>query len=507
MKKNATPTLQGRWWLKELPEGLKSAKPFAQALDALETADGKATEGDLKAIAAATKALDAVEDRLSPLRKEVEQQLKAAGKSPAAEPLQNTLAALTQTTRLLSGTREGLLKRSKAAPAGAADKSEAQDDAEITGLADPVAYQAQLKSGLMRLKRGPMQFAAGLAKTAEEHRFLVHPRQSGRALAKLIQKESAATRVTWGQAFADPDKPTEIVLAVESKVLSGLRKQLALVLKLNKPLPYTTVRIQLDGKEVDDEAQEFADGPDQETPGAATQAPTAPPKAPPAEGLALRQEMQALGPALKALIAQKPAAADTISKSIGQFDAAVKAAQWDLARNILAALRKATGASPVPVAGGVAKTAEPAASPAATPPTRSATGAVNYAKARLAWVAARQKVHGELQKLRTEIRNTFADEEEPTFPDLEKRLKGLDAILETLNESLADTLDAALNAGQDEALRSEHHRHAQAQIGEFLAYVDSDPLLSAIDANPFVPVTVHTLLHSTLKALSQALRT
>lgn len=505
MKKNATPTLQGRWWLKELPEGLKSAKPFAQALDALEAADGKAEAGDLKAATMATKAVDAVEARLATLRKEVEQQFKAAGKSPAAEPLQNTLAALTQATRLLSGARDGLIKRGKAASAGAANKADAQDEDEITGLADPAAYQAQLKAGLMRLKRGPMQFAAGLAKTPEEHRFLVHPRQSGRALAKLIQKDSSATRVTWGQAFADPDKPTEIVLAVESKVLSGLRKQLALVLKLNKPLPYSTVRIQLDGKEVDDEAQEFADGQGPEAPDAPVQAATTSPQAPPADALALRQEMQALGPSLKALIAQKPAAADTISKSIGQFDAAVKGAQWDLARSILAALRKATGTGPAPVAGSTAKTAAPA--PTSPQQARSATGAVNYAKARLAWLAARQKVHGELQKLRTEIRNTFANEDEPTFPDLENRLNGLDAILDTLDESLADTLDAALNAGQDEVRRSEHHRHAQAQITEFLAYVDSDPLLSAIDANPFVPVTVHTLLHSTLKALSQALRT
>ena len=55
--------------------------------------------------------------------------------------------------------------------------------------------------------------------------------------------------------------------------------------------------------------------------------------------------------------------------------------------------------------------------------------------------------------------------------------------------------------------RSGHHRQAQSQIAEFLAYVDADPLLSAIDANPCVPVTVHALLQSTLKALSQALRT
>ena len=182
MKKNATPTLQGRWWLKELPEGLKAAKPFAHALDALEAADGKAEAGDAKGLAVATKALEAVEDRMAPLRKEVEQQFKTAGKSPAAEPLQNTLAALTAAARLLSGTRESLLKRGKALPTVAAGKPDADDEEEITGLADPVAYQAQLKAGLIRLKRGPMQFAAGLAKTAADHRFLVHPRQTGRAL-------------------------------------------------------------------------------------------------------------------------------------------------------------------------------------------------------------------------------------------------------------------------------------------------------------------------------------
>ena len=81
-------------------------------------------------------------------------------------------------------------------------------------------------------------------------------------------------------------------------------------------------------------------------------------------------------------------------------------------------------------------------------------------------------------------------------------LTGEPAYLDAMSRMvLADTLDAALNAGQDEVRRSEHHRQAQAQIADFLAYVDADPLLSAIDANPFVPVTVHALLQSTLKAL------
>lgn len=479
MKKNANPTLAAKWWTQELPDGLKTAKPFTQALDALEALGKKAdAAGDAPALEAALKGLDAVDDRLSALRTEVEKAVKAAGKTPAAEPLQHTLDALTKAAKLLQAQRtQWQAKHKAAAIKSKASETDEEDAPEVTGLSDPAAYQLMLKSGLMRVRRGPVNFAVGLGKDASEHRLLVHPRQTGKSLGSIISKDSEATRITWGRAFADPDKPNTLVLAVESRLLSGLKRQVELLLKLNKPVPYTTVRLQQDGKDV-------ADDEDDDAPVEPTSADASP----------LSDQLKAMAPALKALVARKPDAAAGISKTVAQIDALLKAGKNAEAKQLLDALAKAVGTAPT-------------TTPPAPPVTRSSpTGAVNYAKARLAWLAARQKAQAELHLLREDILDTYEDDEENTFPDLADRIGQLDQILVTLNESLADTLDAALNAPVDDK-RHALHRQAQQQIEQFLAYVEQDPLLANIDNNPFVPVTVRATLHTTLRALAQTLKT
>lgn len=474
MKKNANPTLIAKWWIQELPDGLKTAKPFTQALDALETLGKKAeTAGDAPALDAAIKGLDAAEDRLAALKQEVEKALKTAGKTPAAEPLQFTLDALAKAVKLLQARQaQWQAKRKAATSQNKASETEEEDAPELTGLSDPAAYQLMLKSGLMRVRRGPVNFAVGLGKDVNEHRLLVHPRQTGKSLGSIISKDSDATRITWGRAFADPDKPGTLVLAVESRLLSGLKRQVELLLKLNKPVPYTTVRLQQDGKDVADDEEADAPG-EPATPSASL----------------LTEQLKAMGPALKALIARKPDAAAGISKTVAQLDTLLKAGKTTEAKQLLDALAKAAGA------------------PTAPPVTRSSpTGAVNYAKARLAWLAARQKAQSELHLLREDILDTYEDDEDNTFPDLTDRIGHLDKILVTLDESLADTLDAALNATVDDK-RHALHRQAQQQIEQFLAYVEQDPLLANIDSNPFVPVTVRATLHTTLRALAQTLKT
>jgi hypothetical protein len=157
--------------------------------------------------------------------------------------------------------------------------------------------------------------------------------------------------------------------------------------------------------------------------------------------------------------------------------------------------------------------------------TRSRTGVVNHAKARLAWLAARKKAQGEILQLQQAIRAAFEpgaedddddegddgdapelDDDLPDeFPDLEERLQHLDTILVRLDESLADTLDDAMNASdldQREAL----NRQAQAQIADFLGYVESEPLLLNLDQNPFLPVTVQATLQATLRTLAATLK-
>lgn len=126
--------------------------------------------------------------------------------------------------------------------------------------------------------------------------------------------------------------------------------------------------------------------------------------------------------------------------------------------------------------------------------TRSRTGAVNYAKARLAWLAARKKAQGEIERLRQAIRSAFAP-----------GATSDDAADDELSSDDAEALDDALNAAEDDR-RLALNRQAQAQIADFLGDVESEPLLLNLDDNPFLPVTVQATLQATLRTLAATLK-
>lgn len=90
--------------------------------------------------------------------------------------------------------------------------------------------------------------------------------------------------------------------------------------------------------------------------------------------------------------------------------------------------------------------------PAAPAPTRSA---VTYAKSRLGWLATRQKIWGEIEKLRGGLIAAF---------------QGFD-------------IDAELHS----------------EYTQFVA-----PVIAALDTNPVVPLAIRQTLTTTLTALAQA---
>ena len=127
---------------------------------------------------------------------------------------------------------------------------------------------------------------------------------------------------------------------------------------------------------------------------------------------------------------------------------------------------------------------------------------VTYAKSRLAWLAARQKIQGEIEKLRGSLIAAFAG-----F-DIEAELHAeytqfVAPVLEALDESLADKLDEATNA-TNPATRAKLVEEAKAIIQRYQAYLVGEPVIIALDTNPIAPLAIQTTLTTTLTALAKA---
>ena len=127
---------------------------------------------------------------------------------------------------------------------------------------------------------------------------------------------------------------------------------------------------------------------------------------------------------------------------------------------------------------------------------------VTYAKSRLAWLATRQKVQSEMEKLRGGLIAAFEG-----F-DIEAELHAeytefVAPVLATLDESLADKLDEATNA-TNPAGRAKLVEEAKTIIQRYQNYLAGEPVIVALDTNPVVPLTIRETLTTTLTALAQA---
>jgi hypothetical protein len=130
--------------------------------------------------------------------------------------------------------------------------------------------------------------------------------------------------------------------------------------------------------------------------------------------------------------------------------------------------------------------------------------AVAYAKSRLAWLAARAEVERGIAALRQELARTFA--KDGFAAELDKAYaSAVSPILGTLDETLADQLDAALNATEP-GERQKRVGEAQATIARYRAFVAEEAFLAGLDDNPLVPLAITKTLTSTLDGLAAAVR-
>ena len=133
------------------------------------------------------------------------------------------------------------------------------------------------------------------------------------------------------------------------------------------------------------------------------------------------------------------------------------------------------------------------------------TGAVAYAKSRLAWLAVRKQMQGDVNKLRDTLTEKYQGT--PILNQIQASYDDrVSKKLDVLDESLADLLDDASNTADPE-VRATKVQAARDKIAEYQGYVASESkLFDDLDSNPFVPLAIKATLTKTLSTLSAAVR-
>jgi hypothetical protein len=187
---------------------------------------------------------------------------------------------------------------------------------------------------------------------------------------------------------------------------------------------------------------------------------------------------------------------------VSEAGALARQRQWAQADSTL---RRAEAllAGAVPAAPAAPAASAASAGPAPSPgPATSPGRFVHQVKVRLGWQMARKKLAADLQALETSILAHYR--KQPEYADLATRVRRFDAVLGTLDDQLAEKLDEALNAA-DPQQRSALHEQARAILAGYAKYVREEPLIVALDDNPFVPLSTHKTLLKTLQVLDNSL--
>jgi hypothetical protein len=364
---------------------------------------------------------------------------------------------------------------------------------------ETIMAAAKMKPLLALSKREPVQAALGLTSDGDGVVILDKKLKPKKLLAMLkaeagknkIQLQPSTLR--FGKAEVDTDyDPGMVRFFVNKEAPGNMRAKMVVVFK---QIAYSKVEFNVDPS-FDEEPEEELEGEGAAAATAATTAPGAAPASAPTAPTAPPLDIKALTGALAQLMQAIPAVSagdanvqkplvDIATKAQGFL----KAADLAQASAAIAELRTALG-----TARDQAKLNAQAA---------GGGGAVTYAKSRLAWLAARKKVESDIEALRVSILDAFKGD--AIVPQLESSYKTKVApVLATLDESLADALDAATNEA-DAAKRTKLVADAKAIIQKYAQYLTSEPLIKDLDENPFRPLAIRATVGGTISTLSKAI--
>jgi hypothetical protein len=377
--------------------------------------------------------------------------------------------------------------------------------------ADEIMSPAEMKPLLAKSKQEPVSCVIGLTKNKDGVVLLDKKMKPKQLLAELKKKaakiklELDAPSLRFGRAHVDTEQDSGLVQFVVNKDAGGaMRPKL---LEHLKKAGFGKLEIAVDaGFEAEPADNPEADAPAEPAPPATAQpAPPAAAPPPPAAGPAAGPDAGALTKQLTDLvkrmiptIAADPGRADGLKSLAVKAQSAIKSADLAGAADAVAALRSMLdGAAPPGTASASQQPAE--GSRPAPPPAPSPT----IAKARLAWVATRQKVEGDLGNLHGSFAKAFKGH--GMERDLTKAFRArVDTVLGTLDETLAHKLDA-VNSATDPAQRAKLVQEAHATIQTYNKHVASDPTIAALDKNPFVPLSIQKTMTATLSALAKSI--
>lgn len=138
------------------------------------------------------------------------------------------------------------------------------------------------------------------------------------------------------------------------------------------------------------------------------------------------------------------------------------------------------------------------------PPSTCAPSRMACARARLEWRAAWRTVESEIDRLYAAMISVYADHDfgeqlhDVFGRKVDPLLRTFGNILDARLEALGNQSAAALRCGLAAELR--------ATAREYAAFVQREPLIAELDANPFVALNLGSTLHEALARLSMAMR-
>lgn len=479
MKKGEVGEFSAKWWKGSQPKGLASAGRLELALKAYEVARAGLEKNPAdEQLEAALDSLGNVED--------------VAGKVEAEAARAKGDPEMGFTAQALGKLDFAKERRSLEALAGD----------EEAGLADPEAYKGLLRKGLRRLAGTQMNWAFVMGKKPIEHRLLLHPSKNGRGLGAKAAQELGLTRFTFGTAIAAEDRDATILLTVEGKQLPGLAKRAARMLKAFKPVPYQDVVLFVEGKEVQDIADEEEDQEEAETGPTTT-------GSDPAEAIAaLRKQLNALAPRAAVVMNNLPDRKPQLSGAIQKLMAALEQKDVAAATPMLAKLEEA-----VTLLEGVSLSAA-RGKQAAEEIARSLPGkvksAVGYAKLRLQLSAALNARAAAVSNLEAACDalldlDTFIDD-----PDLEQMRAAVANVgqkvppMDDLASLIQDALDDLTNATTPEQ-RQRLVQPALKAMDDYMAQLDQDDMLRELQSTEAGSFAIYDQIAKAVTGLRQAL--
>ena len=371
---------------------------------------------------------------------------------------------------------------------------------------DDIMSPGEMKPILALARRGnPASCAIGLTKD-KEGVILLDKRRKPKQLLAEMKKQAASlgleletTTLRFGHAVVDTDEDAGLLTFSVNKAAPGaMRPRL---LEHVKKAGFVKIEIIVDaGLENEPEEDE------QPAPTAAAMqpppldqgavSPAAPASAaPPPPGAAPGQDAATQAKMLTNLVKRMipvagadPARAGVLKALATQAQASLKAGDAAGAAAAMERLRQ--------VLDGIG-------APAAASPRPAAPHTAAFAKARVAWVATRQKVESDLDKLHAKIIADYKDHGH--LADIEKFFRAkVEPVLDSLDDSLARKFDE-IASNADPAQHADLVRGAKQIMAKYKSYIAGEPFIAGLDTNPFMPLAIEKTLAATLSTLEKVI--